>query len=77
MIRKALWLAVPAGLVGTVMLVAGWPDITRYFKIKSIGGHPEIVPIGGTHYYPDNAARDIPDGTGDFDSASRGGPARV
>ncbi len=77
MIRKALWLAVPAGLVGTVMLVAGWPDITRYFKIKSIGGHPEIVPIEGTHHYPDDPGRDIPDGTGDFDSASRGGPARI
>lgn len=77
MIRKALWLAVPAGLVGAVMLVAGWPDITRYFKIKSIGGHPEIVPIEGTHSYAGSGSEGTPDGTGDFDSASRGGPAGI
>jgi hypothetical protein len=57
------------------MLVAGWPDITRYFKIKSIGSHPEIVPIEGTHSYAGSGSEGTPDGTGDFDSASRGGPA--
>jgi hypothetical protein len=80
MIRKALWLAVPAGLVGAVMLAAGWPDITRYFKIKSMsagGGHPEIVPIEGKHYYAESASEGTPDGTGDFDSARRGGPANA
>lgn len=76
MIRKALWLAVPAAGLGVVMLVAGWTDITRYFKIKSIGGHPEIVPIEGTHSYAGSGSG-APDGTGDFDSASRGGPAHV
>ena len=77
MIRKALWLAVPAAGLGVFMLVAGWPDITRYFKIKSIGGHPEIVPIEGTHSYGGSGSAGTPDGTGDFDSASRGGPAGV
>ena len=77
MIRKALWLAVPAGLVGTVMLVAGWPDITRYFKIKSIGGHPEIVPIGGTHSYAGSGSEGTPDGDVDVVLVENGGPARV
>jgi hypothetical protein len=79
MIRRALWLALPAGL-GVVVLAAGWKDITRFFKLKSMstgGGHPEIVPMKGTHRYPDDPTRDVPDGTGDFDSASRGGPALV
>lgn len=51
-------------------------DIVRYLKIKQMsrgGGHPEIVPASGATSYP-APGRGVPDGTGDFDSASRGGP---
>lgn len=37
-------------------------------------GHPENVPAGGSQAYP-QSAKDAADGTGDFDSARRGGPA--
>lgn len=78
MIRKALWLVFPVGL--GVALAAGWPDISRYLKIRQMaigGGHPEVVPVNGPHAYAESAAQGTPDGTGDFDSASRGGPAHV
>ena len=39
-------------------------------------GHPEFVPIRGSKAYPQRSGRGAADGTGDFDSASRGGPAR-
>ncbi len=76
MIRKALWLAVPVGL--GVVLAAGWPDISRYLKIRQMsigGGHPEVVPVEGAHSYAESGAQGEADGTGDFDSARRGGPA--
>jgi hypothetical protein len=38
------------------------------------GGHPEYVPAEGTRQYP-APGRGVQDGTGDFDSARRGGPA--
>jgi hypothetical protein len=53
-------------------------DIVRYFKIKRLSagqGHPELVPIRGSKGYPQRSGRGAADGTGDFDSASRGGPA--
>jgi hypothetical protein len=79
MIRKALWLAVPAAL-GAV-LAAQWPDVQRYLKIKqmSLGssGHPEVVPAEGAKSYPQDAAHAEPDGVGEFDSARRGGPTDV
>jgi hypothetical protein len=73
MIRKLLigGLAV-AGLAVAVQR----HDIVRYLKIKqmSLGdGHPEIVPASGATSYP-APGRGAPDGTGDFDSAGRGGP---
>jgi hypothetical protein len=49
----------------------------RYVKIKQMslgGGHPENVPAGGSHSYP-NPGMGAPDGIGDFDSARRGGLA--
>jgi hypothetical protein len=55
-------------------------DIIRYFKIKRISagqGHPELVPVNGSRAYPQRPGRGAADGTGDFDSASRGGPARA
>lgn len=54
-------------------------DIVRYIKMKRLSagrGHPELVPVGGSKAYPQHSGRGAADGTGDFDSASRGGPAR-
>jgi hypothetical protein len=51
-------------------------DIIRYLRIKqmSLGeGHPEVVPASGAIRYA-TPGQGVPDGTGDFDSASRGGP---
>jgi hypothetical protein len=78
MIRKLLWLAL-LGVLGVLgALVAGWPDIKRFVKIKQISqgvGHPEAVPADGRRSYPQIRARYHTDGSGDFDSARRGGPA--
>jgi hypothetical protein len=55
-------------------------DIVRYLKIKRISrgqGHPELVPVRGSKAYPRRSGRGAADGTGDFSSASRGGPART
>lgn len=52
-------------------------EISRYVKIKQMSwgnGHPGNVPAGGAQGYP-RPGHGVPDGTGDFDSASRGGPA--
>ena len=65
--------AMLAALVGSQ-----WPDIMRYIKIKQMSqgqGHPEYVPVEGTTFYPQDPARGAPDGTGEFASARRGGPA--
>jgi len=54
-------------------------DIIRYVKIKQMSmgrGHPANVPAGGSQAYPKRPGDGAADGTGDFDSASRGGPAR-
>ena len=76
MIRKsALWLAT---LLLGVLIASQWQDIIRYVKIKqmSLGqGRPQVVPVAGTRAYPQNPAGGAPDGTGEFDSARRGGPA--
>ncbi len=65
-------------VAGVAFLVASQrQDIGRYLKIKqmSVGqGHPEYVPAEGTREYP-APGRGAQDGTGDFDSARRGGPA--
>ena len=76
MIRKAPWLLIP--LAGGLVIAAQRQDIARYLKIRQMSagrGHPETVPAGGSQLYarPGEGAQD---GTGDFDSASRGGPAR-
>jgi len=52
--------------------------IVRYLKIKQMSagdGHPGNVPAGGAHAYP-APGQGTPDGTGDFASANRGGPAQ-
>jgi hypothetical protein len=54
-----------------------WPDIRRYAKIKLMSqgsGHPRYVPVAGRSTYPHQHGGGTPDGRGDFDSASRGGP---
>jgi hypothetical protein len=54
-------------------------DIVRYMKIKRMSkgeGHPEVVPASGSKAYPQRSGKGAADGTGDFESASRGGPAR-
>jgi hypothetical protein len=76
-IRKAVLVLIVAALG---LLIAGqWSEIRRYLKIKQLSrgqGHPENVPIGGTKGYPQHPGDGERDGTGDFDSASRGGPAK-
>jgi hypothetical protein len=76
MIRKLLSVAAPAALVAVV--VRQWPDISRYMKIKRLStgtGHPQYVPAPGRINYPQQPEKGAADGTGEFDSASRGGPA--
>jgi hypothetical protein len=74
MARKALWL-LPASLAAVV--ASQWRDIARYLKIERMSagqGHPELVPAAGKHAYPRYPGTGVADGTGDFDSARRGGP---
>lgn len=78
MARKALGVLIPVAV--TLLVVAGWNDIIRFVKIKRLdlqGGHPEIVPAEGRKAYPQRPDEGVADGTGDFDSASRGGPAHA
>jgi len=78
MIRKAVGVLIPV-LTGA-LIASQWRDIMRYVKIRqmSLGqGHPENVPAEGSTVYPQRPGSGAPDGTGDFDSASRGGPARA
>jgi hypothetical protein len=75
-IRDSVLSLVPM-LLG-VLIVRQWQDITRHMKIRqmSLGqGRPQVVPAAGRTAYPQNPASSAPDGTGEFDSASRGGPA--
>ena len=76
MIRKMLPFALP---VAVAFVIAGQRrDIARYIKIRQMStgqGHPENVPAGGSLAYPPQG-NGAADGTGDFDSASRGGPAQ-
>jgi hypothetical protein len=76
MARKALRLLLPASIA--VLAASQWREIARYLKISQMsrgGGHPQIVPVAGQHSYPNGPGNGDADGTGDFDSASRGGPA--
>lgn len=76
MARKAL-LLLPASIAA--LAVSQWREITRYVKIRQMssgGGNPRAVPAAGNHAYPNGPGTGAPDGTGDFDSASRGGGPR-
>jgi hypothetical protein len=76
MLRKALPVLVCAGV--TLLLTSQWSGIKRYVGIKQLSmgqGHPENVPVEGRKAYPQRPGDGATDGTGDFGSASRGGPA--
>ena len=76
MIGKLLKFAAPAAI--GVLAALQWQDAKRYIQIKMISsGHPEAVPAEGAKSYARDAAHAAPDGTGDFDSASRGGPVHA
>jgi hypothetical protein len=73
MAHKALSLLLPASVA--VLAASQWREISRYLKLRQMssgGGHPENVPVEGHHSYPEGPGG-VPDGTGDFDSGSRGG----
>ncbi|MDQ2813202.1 MAG: hypothetical protein M3Z75_15325 [Actinomycetota bacterium] len=75
MARKALTLLLPASIA--VLAGSQWRDISRYLKLRQMssgGGHPENVPVKGHQAYPKDPGAGALDGTGDFNSASRGGP---
>jgi len=77
MMGKVLLLGGLAGV--TFALVSQRQDVARLIRIKQMslgGGFPENVPAKGAQRYPAPGAG-VPDGTGDFDSAGRGGPALV
>ena len=77
MIKKSLGLAASLGF--GLAVAATWPDLKRYLKIRQMSAsspHPENVPAEGRTAYPQRSADGAEDGTGDFDSAKRGGPAR-
>jgi hypothetical protein len=74
MARKALSLLLPASVA--VLAASQWREISRYLKLRQMSsgsGHPENVPVEGHHSYPKGPGAGVPDGTGDFDSGSRGG----
>jgi hypothetical protein len=74
MARKALRFLLPASVV--ILAVSQWREIVRYLKISQMSrgdGHPQFVPAVGQHSYPRRSGAGTPDGTGDFDSAARGG----
>jgi hypothetical protein len=78
MIRKAFGLAAMTVTAATgLAIAAGWPDIQRFIKIKQMSDRPGMVPAEGRTAYPQHHDGGVADGTGDFDSASRGGPARA
>jgi hypothetical protein len=75
MARKAFYVLLLASI--TALAASMWRDIVRYARIELMSrgeGHPEAVPAAGRHVYPNCPGDGVSDGTGDFDSASRGGP---
>jgi len=72
MARKALRVLLPASVA--VLVASQWREITRFLKISQMSrgdGRPHVVPAGGKHAYTRRSG--AADGTGDFDSESRGG----
>ncbi len=78
MIRKMI-LVFGSAAVGALVAFS-WRDILRYAKMVEISlgkGHPEAVPAEGITAYPQDPSHAAQDGTGEFDSARRGGPAQA
>jgi hypothetical protein len=76
MAGKVLSLLLPVSIAALV--ASQWRELVRYFKIEQMdfgAGHPELVPAEGERGYP-CPGRGASDGTGEFDSASRGGGPR-
>jgi hypothetical protein len=74
-IRKMI-LVFGSAAVGALVAFS-WQDIVRYARMREISlgpGHPEVVPAEGNTAYPQDASHAAQDGTGEFDSARRGGP---
>ena len=72
MARKTLGVLLPTSVA--ILIASQWREIARYVKISQMSrgdGHPEVVPAGGQRVYARRSG--AADGTGDFDSASRGG----
>ncbi|HTQ90752.1 MAG TPA: hypothetical protein VMK84_14810 [Streptosporangiaceae bacterium] len=72
MARKTLRVLLPAAVA--VLIASQWREIARYVKISQMSrgdGHPQVVPAAGKHSYARRAG--AAEGTGDFDSESRGG----
>ena len=72
MARKALRVLLPASVA--ILVASQWREIARLLKISQMSrgdGHPQAVPAGGKHAYARRSR--AADGTGDFDSESRGG----
>jgi hypothetical protein len=58
MIRKVLLFVTPLAVAG--LIASQRQEITRYLKLKQMSsgtGHPENVPVSGSHAYPDAARR--------------------
>ena len=75
MARKALRVLLPASVA--VLVASQWREIARFLKISQMSrgdGRPHVVPAGGKHVYTRRSG--AADGTGDFDSESRGGGPR-
>ena len=76
MARKAFGWLLSASVA--VLVASQWREIARYLKIEQMSrgaGRPQVVPATGKHAYPSRPGAGTSDGTGEFDSASRGGPA--
>jgi hypothetical protein len=72
MARKTLRVLLPASVA--ILVASQWREIARFVKISQMSrgnGHPQVVPAAGKHAYAKGAG--AADGTGDFDSESRGG----
>ena len=76
MIKTTLKLGAVAAVGAALAL--GWPDIKRYVQIKQSADHNHLekIPVSGRTVYPPRTGEGDRHGTGDFDSARRGGPVR-
>jgi hypothetical protein len=74
MAHKALLLLVPV-TAAAAAVASQWREISRYVKVSQMSsgaGNPQVVPVHGVQGYEHPGGGDS-DGTGQFDSGSRGG----